>query len=109
MDRNNFQFKDSSAARTYISGIAYQYDNPEHMMEFLRACDIVCAALVRNLLYECRYRRIQRGCLSGESGSNDDIQSDCVEMRDSYVMSYQEFTKAKDRLQKIVGKLKISY
>lgn len=30
-------------------------------------------------------------------------------MRDSYVMSYQEFTKAKDRLQKIVGKLKIPY
>lgn len=105
MKTDGLRFKDSAAARSYISNLAYKFDEPEHMVEFLHACDIAQAALTHWLFHESWYYRLQRALKMKEARPAMNLQAEIEEAWNKYSQASDEFQLAKERLQKIVSKL----
>lgn len=105
MESDKLRFKDSAVARAYISNLAYEFDEPEHMVEFLHACDIAQAALAHWLFHECWYYRLQRAHKMKEVSPEKNLPAEIEDVWNKYSQASEEFQLAKERLQKIVGKL----
>lgn len=105
MESDELRFKDSAVARAYISNLAYKFDEPEHMVEFLHACDIAQAALTHWLFHESWYYRLQRALKMKEASPEMNLPAEIEDVWNKYSQASDEFQLAKERLQKIVGKL----
>lgn len=105
METDELRFKDSAVARAYISNLAYEFDEPEHMVEFLHACDIAQAALAHWLFHECWYYRLQRAHKMKEASPEINLPAAIDDVWNKYSQASEEFQLAKERLQKIISKL----
>jgi hypothetical protein len=60
MSVETLRFADPGIARAYIRKLALSFEDPADMLEFLKACDIVQAALAYLLVEENKRQYIER-------------------------------------------------
>lgn len=102
MLKDDRQFKDPAAARAYVRNLTYLFDDAEEMVEFLSACDIVQATLVRWLFQKNRYERLRR-CTWRREPQADQAEKEVA--RCEYGKASAEFQLAKESLKRIIRKL----
>lgn len=101
------RFKYPATARQYIRNLAFLFEKPEDMVEFIAACELVQASLAFWLLQKSRHERLrQNQAGSGfitDNGRQDEKNAAWRERR----RAFAEFKAARRKLGAVIAKLDV--
>jgi hypothetical protein len=102
------QARRQTTARELIHNVACQFEDPDHKLEFLHACDVAQAALVECLFKERRFYCIQNVLYAQGSPSGGDSQSGISAAWHDYQKASEEFSRARGKLKDILAQLDLA-
>jgi molecular chaperone DnaK (HSP70) len=104
METDSLSLMDGATARAYFRNMVEKIEDPEKMLDFLNACEILQAALVSWLYaehyYDCFLRSLNKQGLFAEMRS-EEIQ----EVWNACQQASEEFQLSKQKLKEIIGTL----
>lgn len=108
MGIDNSRLMNEATARSYISNLADQFEEPEQVLEFLNSCDMAQAALANLQLNEYRYNRILQAHYISGSLTGRECLKEIEVLCHEYSQAREEFLRAIKKLQTITSKLDLT-